>query len=239
MNPRSVRTILLELAAMPVGMILYAASALFIDAVPVIPGSMLGISIICYTLLGTPVGVVNLCGNFPIFFLCMKILGKKSLIYTVLNLAGCSLLIDLWRPYFPAVPLENHLVIASIAGLVMGIGAGLMLRVGGTLAGTTALSMIVQKKLPRFKVGTILLCIDSIIVLAGAILLKNAMALVKEGAGVCVEEHTLTEGVLTDTVKRLLDSPEERAALGTLIRERFACPEANDVIYESLMSLVK
>ena len=69
--------------------------------------------------------------------------------------------------------------------------------------------------------------------------LKNAMALVKEGAGVCVEEHTLTEGVLTDTVKRLLDSPEERAALGTLIRERFACPEANDVIYESLMSLVK
>lgn len=178
MNPRSVRTILLELAAMLVGMILYAASTLFIDAVPVIPGSMLGISIICYTLLGTPVGVVNLCGNFPIFFLCIKILGKKSLIYTVLNLAGCSLLIDLWRPYFPAVPLENHLVIASIAGLVMGVGAGLMLRVGGTLAGTTALSMIVQKKLPRFKVGTILLCIDSMIVLAGAILLKNAMALV-------------------------------------------------------------
>ena len=57
MNPRSVRTILLELAAMLVGMILYAAFTLFIDAVPVIPGSMLGISIICYTLLGTPVGV--------------------------------------------------------------------------------------------------------------------------------------------------------------------------------------
>ena len=38
--------------------------------------------------------------------------------------------------------------------------------------------MMVQKRLPRFKVGTILLCIDSMIVLAGAILLKNAMALV-------------------------------------------------------------
>ena len=78
MNPRSVRTILLELAAMLVGMILYAASTLFIDAVPVIPGSMLGISIICYTLLGTPVGVVNLCGNFPIFFFILAMSGYLS-----------------------------------------------------------------------------------------------------------------------------------------------------------------
>ena len=69
--------------------------------------------------------------------------------------------------------------------------------------------------------------------------LKNAMALVNEGAGVCVEEETLTSGALTQAVRRLLDDPETRTRMGTLIRERFACPEANETIYESLMELLK
>ena len=69
--------------------------------------------------------------------------------------------------------------------------------------------------------------------------LKNAMALVNEGAGVCVEEATLVSGTLTEAVRTLLDDPDARARMGALIRERFACPEANDVIYDSLMELLK
>jgi UDP-N-acetylglucosamine--N-acetylmuramyl-(pentapeptide) pyrophosphoryl-undecaprenol N-acetylglucosamine transferase len=69
--------------------------------------------------------------------------------------------------------------------------------------------------------------------------LKNAMALVNEGAGVCVEEETLTSGALTRAVSVLLDDPEARARMGALIRERFACPEANETIYASLMELLK
>lgn len=69
--------------------------------------------------------------------------------------------------------------------------------------------------------------------------LKNAMALVNEGAGVCVEEETLTSGALTRAVSALLDDSEARARMGALIRERFACPEANETIYASLMELLK
>ena len=69
--------------------------------------------------------------------------------------------------------------------------------------------------------------------------LKNAMALVNEGAGMCVEEATLTSGALTQAVRALLDDPETRTRMGTLIRERFACPEANETIYASLMELLK
>ena len=69
--------------------------------------------------------------------------------------------------------------------------------------------------------------------------LKNAMALVNEGAGVCVEEETLTSGALTQAVRGLLDDPETRTRMGTLIRERFACPKANETIYASLMELLK
>ena len=69
--------------------------------------------------------------------------------------------------------------------------------------------------------------------------LKNAMALVNEGAGVCVEEHTLPEGTLTKQVAELIASPEKRAVMGERIREKFACPDANERIYDSLMSLIK
>lgn len=69
--------------------------------------------------------------------------------------------------------------------------------------------------------------------------LKNAMALVREGAGACVEEHTLSDGALTEQVCRLLEDSAARASMGVRIRERFACPDANERIYESLMDIVK
>lgn len=69
--------------------------------------------------------------------------------------------------------------------------------------------------------------------------LKNAMALVKEGAAVCVEEHTLTEGTLTAQVRSLLADPAARGRMGDNIRARIACPDANERIYERLTGLLK
>ncbi len=69
--------------------------------------------------------------------------------------------------------------------------------------------------------------------------LKNAMALVRKEAGVCVEEHTLATGGLTAAVKALLDDPARRAAMGKNIRTHFACPDANEAIYRELMALLK
>lgn len=66
---------------------------------------------------------------------------------------------------------------------------------------------------------------------------KNAMALVGEGAGACVEEHTLPDGTLTAEVCRLLEDGTARADMGKRIRERFACPDANERIYENLMRI--
>ena len=67
---------------------------------------------------------------------------------------------------------------------------------------------------------------------------KNAMALVKEGGAVCVEEATLAEGALTEAVLALLADPARRKALGERITA-FACADANDRIYDCLMGLIK
>jgi UDP-N-acetylglucosamine--N-acetylmuramyl-(pentapeptide) pyrophosphoryl-undecaprenol N-acetylglucosamine transferase len=67
---------------------------------------------------------------------------------------------------------------------------------------------------------------------------KNAMALVNKGAAVCVEEKTLTEGALEREVLALLADPAKRRELGERARG-FACPDANERIYDCLMGLVK
>ncbi len=68
--------------------------------------------------------------------------------------------------------------------------------------------------------------------------LKNAMALVGANAAVCVEEPTLPDGTLTDAVRVLLDHPERRRDMEENIGA-FARPDANEHIYEVLMTLVK
>ncbi len=68
--------------------------------------------------------------------------------------------------------------------------------------------------------------------------LKNAMALVKQGAAVCVEEHTLPEGNLQKEVCALIRDPAARAAMSRAITA-FACPDAGERIYECLMKIQK
>lgn len=67
---------------------------------------------------------------------------------------------------------------------------------------------------------------------------KNAMALVEQGAALCVEEKTLSDGGLTKAVLPLLDDSAKREALGSRIRA-FACPDANQRIYDCLAGLIK
>lgn len=66
---------------------------------------------------------------------------------------------------------------------------------------------------------------------------RNAMALVGVGAGVCVEEKDIPGGGLTRAVQPLLGDRAARERIGREIRNRFACPEANEIIYQELMKL--
>ncbi len=68
--------------------------------------------------------------------------------------------------------------------------------------------------------------------------LKNALSLVRAGAAVCVEEHTLASGALTETVCTLAQDAAARRSMSEAIRT-FACPDAGERIYENLIRLIK
>ncbi len=68
---------------------------------------------------------------------------------------------------------------------------------------------------------------------------RNAQALVKAGAGVCVGEDSLPDGALARAVLPLLEQPAERAAMGQRLRAGFACPDANDRLCDGLLRLAR
>ena len=69
--------------------------------------------------------------------------------------------------------------------------------------------------------------------------LRNAQALVRAGAGVCVEEDGLPGGALERAVLPLLAQSAERAAMGQRLQEGFACPDANERLCGELLRLAR
>lgn len=67
---------------------------------------------------------------------------------------------------------------------------------------------------------------------------KNAKALEDVGAGICVEEKTFSDGALEKRVSELVLSKSKREIMGRTLQERFACPDANEKIYDELMKLI-
>lgn len=162
-----------ELLMIAAGAVIYAWSMDMIRPVSIIPGSVLGISVITHYLLGVPIGGVNLLINFPLLILGLSLLGRKRLVYTVIALISTSVLIDLW-PFTESVPWIHSAVTATLSGgFTMGIGAGLLLRAGATMGGTSMLGRMIQIRHPHVAIGCSMLIMDSLIISCGAFLLND------------------------------------------------------------------
>lgn len=172
------KDVAIELSLLVIGCIIYAASTALIKDADVIPGSFLGIAAAMNKAFGFPVGLVNLLLNIPVMLLVTRKLGPKVLAYTVFIMCFTSMLIDLFSSWLPPLASLNVYLVSLAGGLSMGIGAGLLILAKGTMAGTTALTLLIQPVLKSFRFGTILFFIDSMIIMFGVLIVKDMRAIV-------------------------------------------------------------
>lgn len=156
-----------------VGCILYSLSVVwFIDPAQIIPGSVTGVAVVTKALFGIPIGVLNLVVNVPLVLIGVFYLGKKLLVYTALTVFLNSFLMDQLAVILR--PMTEDMFLASVVGgVMMGIGLGMILRVGATTGGTTVIGRLVVRKYPNLPISNILLVGDFIIITVGSILLQN------------------------------------------------------------------
>lgn len=145
-------------------------------------GGVGGISIIVNHFTGLPIGTMILVMNVPLLILGYFYLGRwPFVIRTVVAVAIFSVATDLFLIYLPGLlgtyPLTDDILLNAIyAGLIGGVGGGLVYHAGSTMGGTGIIGRIIQFK-TGIPLSQVYLYTDGVIVLAAGVVFGWEIAL--------------------------------------------------------------
>ncbi|WP_080849260.1 YitT family protein [Cytobacillus gottheilii] len=108
-------------------------------------GGVTGITIILFYLFEWAPGLVSLILNGILIIAGYKFLSKITTIYTIIAVVFHSLFLQLTMSW--SISSDEIMINAIFGGIFAGVGIGLIIRVGGTTAGTTILARITNKYL--------------------------------------------------------------------------------------------
>ncbi|MBT2762497.1 YitT family protein [Paenibacillus sp. ISL-20] len=106
-------------------------------------GGVTGISIILFYVLKWSPALVGMVINGILLIIGYKLLDKKTTVYTIIVVAFHSLFLHLTENW--SIASDEPVINAIFAGLFAGVGIGLIVRVGGTTAGTVILARLANK----------------------------------------------------------------------------------------------
>jgi uncharacterized membrane-anchored protein YitT (DUF2179 family) len=126
-------------------------------------GGVTGVSIIFYYLFQWSPSLVNLILNALLLIFGFRFLDKKMIIYTIIAVVLNSMFLHLTHNW--NIQSNEMIVNAIFGGILVGTGIGLIIRVGGSTAGTTILAKLANKYL-NWNISYALLFFDLIVVFA-------------------------------------------------------------------------
>lgn len=127
-----------------------------------VSGGITGISLILYKFLPQiNLGLIYLILNIPLFILAWMAVGRRFFFYSIFG----TLFLSLSIAYIHfSISLDDKMLNALLAGLILGAGAGLCLRSSGSQGGTDILSVMLLR---RFSVslGNTILTVNAMVIL--------------------------------------------------------------------------
>jgi uncharacterized membrane-anchored protein YitT (DUF2179 family) len=139
-----------------------------------VSGGVTGLALIIHYLVPKlSVGALYLLLNIPLFALGWKYVGRRFFLYSLVGTVIFSLAVE-WVS-FP-IPIQDKILAALLAGIIMGVGTGIVLRSVGSSGGTDILSVLI---LMRFSVrlGNTILAFNTAVLIITAILFSLESAL--------------------------------------------------------------
>lgn len=153
-----------DLAFLAAGSFLFALAVnLFAIPSELGEGGVTGITIILFYALGWAPSIMNLILNGLLLIIGYRFLDKQTVFYTIIVILLNSFFLHLTESW--GIASDQVLVNAIFGGVFAGVGIGLVLKVGGTTAGTAILARLANKYLD-WNTSFALLFFDLIVVAA-------------------------------------------------------------------------
>ncbi len=150
------------------GIIFALGYAAFLIPHKIVPGGVSGIAMIIRFLYGTPVGVVAILLNIPLFIIALRILGISFGVKSLGAIIYTNILID-FLTYSVKIetPTDNTVLAALYGGILLGLGLGLIFRSDASTGGTDIIGQIMSRY-TNMSVGMWIMIVDfAVITLAG------------------------------------------------------------------------
>ena len=133
-----------------------------------------GVSLIIHYLVPSlPVAVLYLVLNVPLYVLGWMYVGRRFFLYSI---AGMLIFSGALAWTYISLPVYDKILSALLAGIITGVGSGIILRSLGSAGGLDILSVILLKRF-SIRLGTTILAFNGLILAAGSILFSLEMAL--------------------------------------------------------------
>ncbi|WP_223128007.1 YitT family protein [Pasteuria penetrans] len=162
-------------------------------------GGFTGLGLLIHYQTGWPLGYLLFFLNILPLGLGYKILGKKSFLYSVFGIIcmASSLEVISYLGDNPFGLQDSPILSALYAGILIGIGCGLVFQTGGTIGGWGIIAQIIHRR-TRLSLGTVILLWDTFILLISAytLTLERALyTLIEIVIIVCVVDFILRGGL--------------------------------------------
>lgn len=141
-------------------------------------GGFAGIaSLIGYILNRDDLGSFLFLMNIPFLVLAFIFLSKEVCIKSAFTMAAISLTSNLFGKILPDCFLPtfcgNRLIFCICGAILSGVGLGWIFKSGSTSGGSDIVSMLVKRKYPKVKVGTIIFYFDVVVIGLSAVVYKD------------------------------------------------------------------
>ncbi len=109
-------------------------------------GGVLGMMLLFNHWLGISPAVLTPVMDALCYALALRFLGIKFLCWSAVSTVSVAAFFKLWESFPPVLPMIISPLLAAIAGAVfVGVGVGLIVRMGGSSGGDDALALVIEK----------------------------------------------------------------------------------------------
>jgi uncharacterized membrane-anchored protein YitT (DUF2179 family) len=120
-----------------------------------------------------PVGVIYFLVNIPLFLIGWMFVGRRFFYYSVAGLLIFSAVVLL---SYPVIEIKDTILAALTAGIITGVGSGIILRSLGSAGGLDILSVILYKKY-SIRLGTTVMVFNALLMIVAAFRIPLEMVL--------------------------------------------------------------